>query len=87
MPAISSLLLLSYAAIDSTSHLQLSGGKPSPRVVVEGNNAIFTIGWPVLWTGLDDVVQGLFWMAAVARGGVPQPPAFHGHSKAAYTCS
>ena len=61
----------------SSSHLQLCGSKPCPRVIVQDRDAIFAVGWPVLRAGLDYVVHGLFWVAAVACGRVFQTPAFH----------
>ena len=66
---------------NSLSHLQPSGGKPCPRVIVQGNGALFTVGWLVLWAELDDMVHGLFWVAAIACNRVLKSPAFHGSSK------
>ena len=71
----------------SSSHLQLCGSKPCPRVIVQDKDAIFAIGWPVLRAGLDYVVHGLFWVAAVACGRVFQTPAFHSGSETANTGS
>ena len=72
---------------NSSSHLQLSGGKPYHHVIVHGNDALFTVGWPVLWAGLDDMVHSLFWVAAIACSRVLKSPAFHSSSKMADTTS
>ena len=71
----------------SSSHLQLCGSKPCPRVIVQDKDAIFAVGWPVLRAGLDYVVHGLFWVAAVACGRVFQTPAFHSSGETANTGS